>query len=130
MYSEDIKFTDYDGEEREERCYFHLTPAEMVRFQASYPGGMKKRLERAMSEKDGPMVMRIFEELIHMSYGVKSDDGRRFMKSEEIWLNFAETDAYNQLFMKLLTKEEAAKAFANAVLPDMSPYVKTEKPTV
>lgn len=122
MYKKVIKYVDYEGVEREETHYFHLSPAEMIDLQASYPGGMKGYLEEAMSRQDGPVMMDLFKKLVRLSYGRKSPDGRRFMKSDEIWTDFAETEAYVALFMELVTDESAANTFAAAVLPDMSKY--------
>lgn len=124
MLKKTIKYTDYDGNEREEDFYFHLTPDKMTELELSVKGGMKKHLEKAIKEQDGPAVMDVFKKLIRLAYGEKSADGRRFMQSEEIWLNFAETEAYVNLFMELVTDESAAQAFANAVMPDTDKYTK------
>lgn len=49
-------------------------------------------------------------------YGVKSEDGRRFMKSEEISRSFMESPAYEILFEELVTNDKAAADFVNAVM--------------
>jgi len=51
-----------------------------------------------------------------LAYGEKSDDGRRFMKSEEISRGFMETPAYEVLFEKLVTDAGAASEFVNRVM--------------
>lgn len=124
MLKKTITYTDYYGEERTEDFYFHLTPAKLTELEMSVKGGMKNYLDRAIKEKNGPIVMEAFKKLIRMSYGVKSNDGRRFMQSDEIWNEFAETEAYVTLFMELVTDENAAKAFADKIMPDMSKWQK------
>jgi hypothetical protein len=52
------------------------------------------------------------------SYGEKSLDGVRFIKSPELSLAFSQTDAYNKLFMELMSDGSAAAAFINSVIPE------------
>lgn len=129
MYSMPIKYVDFDGNDREETFLFHLSPAELVDLEASYPGGMKKKLERALAKKDNVTIMAVFKRLVELSYGEKSDDGKRFMKSPEIWKEFSESNAYVELFMTLVTDAAAAQAFVDAVLPDMSKYADAQTVT-
>lgn len=122
MFKHTVKYTDFDGNERTEDLYFHLSPAEMTQFQYSVKGGMKNLLEKATQEQDGPTLMKFFVKMVEMAYGRKSNDGRRFEKSYEIYQDFAQTNAYNALFMQLVTDEGFAKKFTNAVFPDMEQY--------
>ena len=54
---------------------------------------------------------------LHESYGVKSPDGRSFIKSKEVLDNFKYTPAYEKLFMSLATDDKAAAEFVNGVFP-------------
>lgn len=117
MFKKTITYTDYDGNERTEDFRFNLTKAEYVMFENSVKGGMAKEIERAMAMQDGPRILEIFKDLVNRSYGVKSPDGRRFMKSPEILREFTETEAYVNLFMELVTDAEAGKAFLRGVSP-------------
>lgn len=122
MFKHTVKYTDFDGNEREEDLFFHLSPAEMTQFEYSVKGGMKNLLEKAIKEQDGPTMMKFFVRIVEMAYGRKSNDGRRFEKSQEIYDDFSQTNAYNALFMQLVTDEGFAKRFVDAVFPDMKPY--------
>ena len=117
MLTKTITYTDYDGNERTEDFYFNSSKAELTEVQHSVKGGLKNILEKAVQEKDGPTIMQLSKEIVLKAYGVKSNDGRRFMKSEEITKEFAETEAYVNLFMELATDEKAAIAFAEGVMP-------------
>ena len=117
MLKKTITYTDYDGNERTEAFYFNISKAELTELQYSVKGGLKNILEKAVQEKDGPTIMQLSKEIVLKAYGVKSNDGRRFMKSEEITKEFAETEAYVNLFMELATDEKAAIAFAEGVMP-------------
>lgn len=122
MFKHTVKYVDFDGNNREEDLYFHLSPAEMTQFEYSVKGGMRNLLEKAIKDQDGPTLMQFFVQIVEMAYGRKTNDGRRFEKSREIYDDFAQTNAYNALFMELVTDENFTKKFVDAVFPDMTPY--------
>ena len=70
-----------------------------------------------METQDTPSIIKIFKDIILRSYGEKSPDGRRFIKSEELSRSFSETEAYSQLFMRMLNDAEFAAKFINGILP-------------
>ena len=125
MLKKTIKYTDFDGETREEDFYFNLTKAELAQMRYSVSGGLEKRLTRIINSNNQPELIKIFCELIDLSYGIKSDDGRKFMKNASILEDFKSTEAYSQLFMQLASDEKFAEEFINGVLP--SDLVTTEK---
>ena len=117
MLKKTIKYVDFDGVNREEDYYFNLTKAEVVQMQLGHSGGVTKLLERIIAEKDNVQLIERFKDIIHRSYGIKSDDGKRFMKNEKILEDFKATEAYSELFIELATNAEAATHFINNVLP-------------
>lgn len=117
MYKKTISYTDYDGNERTEDFYFNLTKPELTDLELSVNGGIKKMAEKAVQEKNGPVLLNIFKEIVKRAYGEKSPDGRRFMKSEEITKNFTETEAYVIMFLELVNDEKAATAFIEQTFP-------------
>lgn len=117
MIKKTVTFTDFDGVERTEDFYFHLSKAELAELQLSVVGGFEKLAESIKQKQDFPKAVNIFKELILKSYGEKSADGRRFMKSPEIVKNFEETEAYSIIFMELATDEKAANEFMSGVVP-------------
>lgn len=126
MFVEKIKYTDYDGEEREETFYFNLSKPELTRMNFAAEGGLEKQVERIMQEKNGGRIIALFEDIIQKSYGVKSLDGRRFMKDPEQTRAFTETPAYEILYMKLATDADfAAKFIRGIVPPDIAANINT-----
>ena len=117
MLKKTFTYTDYNGVERTETHYFNLSKAELVDMEATTPGSLSEKLKRIVDGADGPEIMKFFKELIFKSYGIKSDDGRRFIKSAEISEAFSQTEAYVQLYMELVTDPEAAADFANGIIP-------------
>lgn len=125
MYVRTITFVDFDGNERTEDHYFNLTKAEVIEWlTTSGDYTLDRVLDRLAKERNGKEVMKIFKDLIYRSYGVKSLDGRRFMKSTEIKDEFMETEAYSVLFTELVTDAKKAADFVNAIIPkDLSEEV-------
>ena len=117
MLKKSIKYVDYDGNEREEDFYFNLNKSELVKLQTSVPGGLEQMLKTIIGSKDGNKIMEMFAKVIHLAYGEKSPDGKRFVKSEELSDAFEQTLAYDQLYMELITDADKASAFVRAILP-------------
>lgn len=119
MLKKTITYTDYDGLERTEEFRFNLTKAELVDMELTTAGTFSETMKRIIAEKDIIRIAKLFKELLLKSYGVKSDDGKRFIKSQELSEAFSQTEAYNDLYIELLSNpEEAAKFFAE-VAPKM-----------
>ena len=117
MLKKTIKYTDYDGVEREEDFYFNLSKAELMEMQAKTVGGLDAFIKKIVSTKDVPSIMEMFKDLILRCYGEKSADGKRFIKSEQLSKDFSETEAYSELFMELATDSKSAAEFVNGVIP-------------
>ena len=118
MLKKIITYTDYNGVERTEPFYFNLSKAELMEMELGVTGGMTEMLNKIIDAKDGPSLMKTFKEMIMKSYGVKSDDGKRLIKSEELSIAFTQTEAYSVLFMELITDDKAAADFVNGIIPN------------
>lgn len=118
MLKKIITYTDYNGVERTEPFYFNLSKAELMEMELGVTGGMTEMLDKIIAAKDAPSLMKIFKEMIMKSYGIKSDDGKRLIKSEELSIAFTQTEAYSVLFMELITDDKAAADFVNGIIPN------------
>lgn len=128
MIKKTVTYTDYDGVERTENFYFHLSEAELLEMEFSASGGFTKMIEKLIETKDAPRIMSIFKEMLLKSYGEKSADGRRFIKSEALSTEFSQTPAYTKLFVELATNAEAATEFVNGLVEGNN--AKGTEPTV
>ena len=117
MLKKTIKYTDYNGSERTEDFYFNLTKAEVMEMEMSTDGGFAEMINRVIAAQDVPTIIKIFKDLILKAYGVKSPDGKRFIKTKELSEEFSQTEAYSDLYMELATNAEAATAFINGIVP-------------
>ena len=118
MVVKKIKYTDFNGAEREEEFMFNLTEAEITEMELTTDGGLSDSIKKIISAQDTPEIIKTFKMLLLKSYGEKSADGRRFIKSEELTEAFTQTNAYSQFFMELATDDKAAIAFINGIIPD------------
>lgn len=119
MLKETLTYTDYEGNKRTEDFYFNLSKAEVLEMELQTAGGMEKMLKTIIDSKDTQRIVEVFKGIICRAYGVKSPDGRKFMKSEEILRDFTETEAYSDLFFRLASDAEYASNFIRGILPAM-----------
>ena len=117
MLKKTITYTDYDGNERTETFYFNLSRSEIILLETTTPGGYTAMLQRIIDSKDNIELMHIFTELIKKSYGVKSDDGKRFIKNDQLADDFINSAAFDQMFTEFFTTENAAADFAKGIIP-------------
>lgn len=117
MIKKTITYTDYDGHERTEDFYFNLSKAELMEMELSVTGGFTQMIDRIIKAEDVPAIAKVFKELLLKSYGQKSNDGKRFIKSPELTEEFSQTEAYSELYMELATNTESATAFVNGLAP-------------
>lgn len=112
-------FTDYNGASRTEDFYFNLTQAEVTEMELSVDGGLVEMINRITVAQDGKQIIALFKDIILRAYGQKSPDGRRFVKNQELRDEFAQTEAYSDLFMELATDAKAAADFLNGIIPQV-----------
>lgn len=117
MYKKTIKYTDYNGQEREETFLFNLNKAEVIEMEVGEAGGYGEMLKHIIETKDGALIMKTFKDLILRSYGIKSPDGKQFMKSEEATKAFEQSEAYSEFFVEICTNTQEAINFVTGVLP-------------
>lgn len=109
--------THFEEETISEDFFFHLSKAELVELELSHDGGLSASLQRIVDAEDGKGIVKEFKNIILSAYGKRSDDGRRFIKNQQLREEFESTEAYSALFMELVTNTDAAVEFINGVIP-------------
>lgn len=117
MYKKTINYTDFNGNDRKEDFYFNLSKAEILKMNFEQNGGLANMIDRIINTQDVKALMSIFDDIVTRSYGVKSDDGRRFIKTDELTEAFKQTEAYSELFVELIGTDGAAAEFINGIIP-------------
>lgn len=117
MIKKQITYTDYDGNERTESFWFALNQAELLEMNLEKNGGLSNMITRITETNDFAELSRILNDLIRRSYGVKSDDGKRFVKSPAMTEEFMQTEAYSEMFTELVTDAGATSEFIQGIIP-------------
>ena len=123
MLKKTIKYTDFNGVEREDDAYFNLSKSELVKMELSIVGGMTEMLDKLIKTQDGKGIIETVENIILSAYGVKSSDGRGFIKIDKdghrLADDFKQTEAYNQLFLELVMDSTKFAEFVNLIIPNV-----------
>lgn len=120
MLKKTITYTDFDDVERTEDFYFNLSQSELVKMETGQDLSMTDYINRIIDAKDGPKILELFDKLLRMSYGVKTDDGKKFIKNEALTEEFLCSAAYDALYMSLFAGEDAEgklAQFIEGILP-------------
>ena len=118
MIKKTVTYKDLNGKERTETFYFHYFESEIMDMEMSEEGGLAERIQRIIDAKDQASLLKVIKKFVIDAYGIKSDDGRRFNKSQEVKDAFVECPAYSKIYMELLTNDELAAEFVNKVVPE------------
>lgn len=118
MLVKEIEYEDFEGTVRKEKFRFNLTQSELLKW-ATMSGNytVDKAITRMLEREDRRGIVKMFEDLIYLAYGELTEDGRRFIKTDEVKRNFLETNAYDVLFTELLQDAGAAAKFMNGIIP-------------
>lgn len=127
MRVEHITYEDYNGVTKTKDFCFNLTEAEITQMELEVPGGLTGMLDRIVGAMDAPAIVSVFKEILMRAYGEKSPDGDRFIKSKELSEAFSQTEAYNQIYMRLITDDRAASQFINDIVPKKYAKAMAEK---
>jgi len=126
-----IQYKNYNDETVSEVLYFNLSKPELLKLEVDMPGGLVAYLEKIIKTEDRKALVEQFDRIILMSYGVKSDDGKRFIKNDDVAEAFKQSAAYEQLFMEITNNANAAAAFVSGILPkDLTPEQDKPNPPV
>lgn len=117
MLKKTITYEDLDGHKHTDEFHFHLRKADVAAMQLSKKGGLEEYIKKIAKEEDGDKLVEIFKDLLQRTVGRRSEDGKQFIRTQEIIDEFMQSDAYSEMFMLLATDAEAAAAFANGVIP-------------
>jgi len=116
MIKKTIKYTDFNGVDRDEDFLFHLSSHEVVRLQARLgKDDVQQAIKELVESNNMEEILSVLEYIILNSYGVKSPDGKTFIKTKEVKESFEYSQAYAELFEELLTNPNAVKEFASGI---------------
>jgi len=127
MLTKTITFEGLEGPITE-TYLFHITQAQILELNLPYviegeeidpeaPSGMAKALQSIIDTQDNLKIYHEFKKIVLMAVGKKSEDGKRFLKTEEIRQDFENTEAYSELIIELMENPEKAAQFFQGIMP-------------
>lgn len=115
MFKHNVQYTDFNGTERKEDLYFHLSLPEVTRIEAEIGGPLDQHIKNLNANQDLKALLDFLEDIILNSYGQKTSDGKSFYKSEELKKTFEYSQAYAEIFEAFITTPELARKFGETV---------------
>lgn len=112
MISQDIKYTDFDGEEVTKKFWFHLNKLEVAEVH------LQDDLQEVVQAKDAVRSLRAMKRLLRHAVCLRMGD--RISKPEELGDEFVASDAYSEFILDLMRDEkgpERMSEFIRGVAP-------------
>lgn len=117
MIKKTLTYPALDGSLVTEDFYFHLTKADVLELELSEKGGWEASMRKLIESEDTKTIMQVFKDIVKLAYGKRSEDGKAFIKSPELSLSFAQSDAFSELLWWMFTDASAAADFFAALRP-------------
>lgn len=119
MFKKTVTYEDYNGETQTEDFYFNLTRVECMEIEFGYTNGgtLSNSIQVLINAKDMATIIKTIKEIVLKSYGVKSPDGKRFIKNDENREAFEQSPAFEQIYWELITDAEKTAEFITGIIP-------------
>ena len=117
MTKKTITYTDLNGAETTEDYYFHINKGEMMRMQLSEGMALDVKIDRLIQTRDYKEIVATIESFIDLSYGVRSENGKSFIKNPKQLELFKSSEAYSELVWSLYTDEDEMRDFIFGIFP-------------
>lgn len=117
MIKKTITYTDYADNEVTEDFYFNLSRGELIEMQMRADGDLENYIQRIIKARNNKELVDLFTGILEKSYGVRTPDGRQFVKDETYWKQFHASEAYSELLIELISVSGAADGFINGLMP-------------
>lgn len=125
MLKQTVQYTDFNDTPNTETLYFNLSKTEIA--DNLHLIDEVESLQAMMEEKGAspealkvPEIQRMLDfvkHLMRLSYGVRTEDGKRFVKNENQWTEFTQTAVYDEFLYSLFEDPERANKFILGILP-------------
>lgn len=122
MLKKTITYEDFNGDSATETLYFNLTRTETIDLM-----DLRPRLEewsnrvsgdpRELTTDEVRELLNLVKLLIDASYGLRSPDGKRFVKNDDILTEFKQTALYDEFLFGLFENIEECLSFLQGIVP-------------
>lgn len=121
MFSKTIKYKDFNGENQEKVFWFHLSNAKLAMLSAD--GGLKTWAEQMMKQQDPVQILDKIRYLVKLACGIRSEDGQRFIQTDEAQSELLDSPAFDELLFELFVADNASKFFTALVPEDQQKQI-------
>ena len=115
MLKHQVSYKDFDNKSVKETLWFNLTPRDSAKLTIKY-GDLAAYVKKIEKEKDAAAMMVLIEDLVLTAYGERSEDGRHFVRNDEIREQFSYSLAFETLLGDLYSDEKKMSKFFDALL--------------
>ena len=130
MLRKNISYTDFNGNKTAEDVYFNLNKAELIDLEVMADKPMSQILEEIGKTPNARDVIGLFKLFIDRAYGIKTADGRHFIKNDDILSDFKSSEVYSELLWKIVSDAKFAVEFIEGLVPaDLLQQAMNENPT-
>ena len=130
MFKHPVTYVDFNGNERKEDLYFHLSRHEVTRLEAEIKKPLEEYIQELTDNQNLGELLAFLEKMLLSSYGQKTSDGKSFYKTKEIREAFEYSQAYAEMFEQVMTNPELSKKFGENVAESSKPKKNQVAPTV
>lgn len=124
MLKQTITYEDFDENQVTEDLYFNISrivvvenAEELTRRWKEIEAMLKGDEKRELNTHEVMMLIGIVKYMMELSYGVKSDDGRVFDQSPELWNRFTHMAAFDAFLFGLFEDTNKATSFIAGIFP-------------
>lgn len=112
MLKQRVVYTGFDGEQVEEDLYFNLSRLDLIELNQKYGNkDMVAYIDEVVKNKDVFELYSILKDIVLKAYGVRSDDGKRFIRNDKVKEEFLESLAFAQLIEDFHENDKALNNF-------------------
>lgn len=127
MLKQLITYKNFDDVQVDKVLYFNLSKTELAENNVDLEAELQSILDRIQqidktkeeaTTDDIRRLLELVKTFMRLSYGVRSADGERFIKSPEVWTEFTQTAAYDAFLFSLFEDQDKALAFMLGIMPE------------
>lgn len=116
MLKKTVTYETFDGEMITEDLYFNMTRMDLVELNSRYGSNdLATHIETIQENKDIKGLYQVLKDIVLIAYGVKSEDGKRFIRNDEVRKEFEESLAFAQLVEDFHESENAMSDFVTGI---------------
>lgn len=120
MLKQTVEYEDFNGNRVAEDLYFNLSKHEVIDMETAENTSLSSRLHRIQQMKDAKAMFQELKDIVLKAYGIKSEDGRKFLKSDAIREEFQNSAAFDEFLWQLFKDESTITHFINNIVPQQA----------